>query len=255
MSTTRVHPGGATNLGITRRTLASWRKVTPWTVLPKAAIAALTPAEAAEICRGLYWMPVRGLDLPAGLGPGGVRFCRQFRAATRHPGAAASARRRRRWAVRPENPGRNRRSRRHPRRRPAHRHFCDSCPWLAPAARRFSTFGRGWTRCVATIRTAALAMAGTTLHLQPQGKTEMNLDFLSGYRTYIVAARHAGGRPRLRQSAFRYPQFHRPGAGQPGDGGAGLLLPAPGTEDQRQATSRTRIIHVTFSGFSLHIVA
>ena len=31
-------PGGATNMGITRKTLARWRKVTPWTGLPKAAV-------------------------------------------------------------------------------------------------------------------------------------------------------------------------------------------------------------------------
>ncbi len=30
-------PGGATNFGITRKTLARWRKISPWWELPKAA--------------------------------------------------------------------------------------------------------------------------------------------------------------------------------------------------------------------------
>ena len=60
-------PGGATNLGITRRTLAGWRKVSPWWNLPKTAVQALSAAEAGEIYRALYWSPVAGDDLPAGL--------------------------------------------------------------------------------------------------------------------------------------------------------------------------------------------
>jgi lysozyme family protein len=56
-------PGGATNLGITRATLAKARG-RPVTV---ADLKALTRAEAATIYRRLCWNAVRGDELPSGL--------------------------------------------------------------------------------------------------------------------------------------------------------------------------------------------
>lgn len=60
-------PGGATNLGITRKTLARWRKVTPWTDLPKSEVKGLTKAAVAPIYRAFYWDEINGDKLPAGL--------------------------------------------------------------------------------------------------------------------------------------------------------------------------------------------
>lgn len=60
-------PGGATNLGVTRKTLARWRNVSPWTDLPKSAVKALTKTDAAPIYRAYYWDEVNGDKLPAGL--------------------------------------------------------------------------------------------------------------------------------------------------------------------------------------------
>ena len=56
-------PGGATNMGITLGTLSTWRgrKVT------KAEVKNLTKSEAKEIYKKLYWLPVGGDALPAGL--------------------------------------------------------------------------------------------------------------------------------------------------------------------------------------------
>lgn len=62
-----VDPGGATNMGITHKTLARWRKVSPWWNLPKSAVQNLTKDEAGKIYRAQYWNTVRGDDLPAGL--------------------------------------------------------------------------------------------------------------------------------------------------------------------------------------------
>jgi hypothetical protein len=56
-------PGGATNRGITRATLARWRG----RPVSKAELRALGRAEAAAIYRALYWDALRGDDLPAGL--------------------------------------------------------------------------------------------------------------------------------------------------------------------------------------------
>jgi len=59
--------GGATNMGITSKTLARWRKIVPWSKLPKSAVKNLTLGEATEIYQAKYWRPVRGDELPFGL--------------------------------------------------------------------------------------------------------------------------------------------------------------------------------------------
>lgn len=56
-------PGGATNLGITRATLARWRG----RAVSKAEVRALTRSEASDIYRALYWDKIAGDALPAGL--------------------------------------------------------------------------------------------------------------------------------------------------------------------------------------------
>lgn len=56
-------PGGATNMGITQRTLAAWRK----TRVAKSDVRSLTHEEAASIYRAQYWAKVRADELPAGL--------------------------------------------------------------------------------------------------------------------------------------------------------------------------------------------
>ncbi len=56
-------PGGATNRGITRATLAAWRKKT----VSKQNVKNLTRHEAAQIYRANYWDKVCGDDLPSGV--------------------------------------------------------------------------------------------------------------------------------------------------------------------------------------------
>ena len=58
-----VDPGGATNMGITRATLAAVRGH----AVSKADVRALTRDEAADIYRSLYWKAVRGDELPGGV--------------------------------------------------------------------------------------------------------------------------------------------------------------------------------------------
>jgi lysozyme family protein len=56
-------PGGATNLGITRTTLAAWRG----RAVTEAEVLALSRDEAMAIYRARYWDVMRCGDLPAGL--------------------------------------------------------------------------------------------------------------------------------------------------------------------------------------------
>jgi len=57
-------PGGATNMGITRPTLARWLRVAR---VPVAAVRALSRAVAGRIYKALYWDRCEADALPAGL--------------------------------------------------------------------------------------------------------------------------------------------------------------------------------------------
>ena len=60
-------PGGATNFGVTRRTLAGWRGITPWQNLPVADARALGQPEATRIYRALYSYSCIAAQLTTGL--------------------------------------------------------------------------------------------------------------------------------------------------------------------------------------------
>jgi lysozyme family protein len=57
-------PGGATNMGITLRTLRDWRGDDSLTA---EAVRDMTEGEAREIYLARYWNPIRGDDLPPGI--------------------------------------------------------------------------------------------------------------------------------------------------------------------------------------------
>lgn len=173
-------PGGATNMGITRKTLARWRRITPWADLPKHEVERLTRDEMAAIYRTLYWDAVDADQMPAGIdlalfdfavnsGPDrAVRLLQSVLdvAADGVVGPVTIA------AAKAGEP------------RAVINGLCDRRLGFLGKLRTFATFGRGWTRRVAAIRAAALAMNTPTSPVQ--GSTPM--DFLSGYKTYIVAA-------------------------------------------------------------------
>ena len=174
-------PGGATNLGITHKTLARWRRISPWWDLPKSEVQKLSHGEAGQIYRALYWNACRAGELPAGIdlavfdyavNSGPDRAIRTLQAALGVVvdgqvgpltlGAADKAE-----AARIINA------------------ICDRRLGFLKALSTFPTFGNGWTKRVATVRAAALAAAPVKTQ-SSQGDTAM--DVLSGYKTYIVAA-------------------------------------------------------------------
>lgn len=65
-------PGGATNLGITIKTLAAWRK----RKVSKAEVKALTPADVIPIYKANYWDTMRCSLLPLGFAEIGSRHQR-----------------------------------------------------------------------------------------------------------------------------------------------------------------------------------
>ncbi|WP_083982391.1 glycoside hydrolase family 108 protein [Devosia soli] len=173
-------PGGATNMGITRKTLARWRKVSPWTALPKAEVATLTRGEAGQIYRANYWNASKANALPPGLDLALFDFAvnsgvdRAVRTLQATLGVAADG------EIGPEtltaiakgDP------------QGLVNALCDRRLRFLESLATFPTFGRGWTRRVAAIRAAAIAAAEKSSSMQR--RTVM--DILSGYRTYVVAA-------------------------------------------------------------------
>lgn len=152
-------PGGATNMGITHRTLAAWRG----RPVSKDDVRALSRTEAAAIYRALYWDKVRGDDLPDGLdlvtfdpavnsgvsrGAGWLQRALGVTADGRVGpvtlGAAASAE-----AV------------------ATIKRACEIRMGFLTGLRTWGTFGRGWSRRVASVEAVsvrmALAAAGATV--------------------------------------------------------------------------------------------
>lgn len=146
-------PGGATNHGITRATLAAWRG----RAVSKAEVRALTRAEAAAIYRARYWDAVKADLLPAGIdyavfdaavNSGPARAAKWLQAAVRVPqdgivGPVTLAAARTAAAD-------------------AARTIGDICAIRLAFLRALSTwpvFGRGWERRVGDVKTEALAMA------------------------------------------------------------------------------------------------
>ena len=182
-------PGGATNLGITRKTLARWRAVTPWWSLAKSEVQGLDRAEAAKIYRSSYWNRVNASKLPVGLDLALFDF-----AVNSGPDRAVKTLQVRLGVVADGQVG--------PLTLNAIKTqvalkgaaglidaLCDRRLDFLTRLATFAVFGKGWTTRVAAIRKAALAAAGSTsspsTSSQPWSET---MTALSGYKTYIVAA-------------------------------------------------------------------
>lgn len=173
-------PGGATNMGITRKTLARWRKISPWTDLPKSSVASLKREEAALIYRANYWNPSRAGEMPVGVdlalfdfavNSGPDRAIRTLQTALGVPadgevGPVTLAALRTADLTRLVN------------------NVCDRRLTFLQGLSTFAVFGRGWTRRVAETRAAAVG----DVKLPPTMKWRTTMTMLSGYRTYIVAA-------------------------------------------------------------------
>lgn len=144
-------PGGATNLGITRATLARWRG----RPVSKAEVRALTRAEAAKIYRALYWDEVGADALPDGLdfavfdycvnsGPGRAARALQSVAGTRTDGRIGRITL---VAVALRDPS------------DLIMAYCRKRLSFLESLRTFAVFGRGWRRRVQETQALALEMA------------------------------------------------------------------------------------------------
>jgi lysozyme family protein len=144
-------PGGATNMGITLATLSDHRK----RKVTKAEVRALTKEEASEIYRLRYWSPIRGDDLPAGIdlatmdatvnsGLGrGPKWTQKALGVAQdgHIGPATLK------AARASDPV------------AVIKAACAARMGFLRGLRTWGTFGRGWSRRVASVEAVGVAMA------------------------------------------------------------------------------------------------
>ncbi|WP_338722970.1 glycoside hydrolase family 108 protein [Devosia sp. XK-2] len=174
-------PGGATNMGITRKTLARWRNISPWWALPKIEVKQLGRAEAAVIYKAGYWDQCRAEEMPPGVDLAMFDYAvnsgpdRAIRALQSILAVAVDGR------VGPLTLGAL-------ARRDAAKlieALCDRRLGFLKALSTFPIFGRGWTGRVETVRAAALAEAPKS---SSSTSGDWIMDILSGYKTYIVAA-------------------------------------------------------------------
>ncbi|MDB5510264.1 MAG: hypothetical protein JWL93_2733 [Hyphomicrobiales bacterium] len=144
-------PGGATNLGVTRATLAAWRGHG----VRREDVRALERTEAGAIYRRLYWDEVRGDDLPAGLDA--VMF---DHAVNSGPRAAVVALQK---SLRVTVDGRlgpaTLRAARAAHTKILIGDLCARRRRFLARLKTFRSFGRGWTRRVADVESRALIMA------------------------------------------------------------------------------------------------
>lgn len=192
-------PGGATNMGITHKTLALWRKVTPYWDLPKSEIKALKRSEAAAIYRANYWDKIKGDDLPSGLdyavmdyavnsGPGRAAKALQRLVGVAEDGQIGPDTLREVAAVHPDNLA------------SLIAAYCDGRMAFLRGLPTFPTFGKGWTSRVTGVRKLALEMAGDKLPIDLPDEPETpasepaNKPSRVGWVVFaIVAAAAAGG--------------------------------------------------------------
>ncbi|SHE39050.1 glycoside hydrolase family 108 protein [Devosia limi] len=177
-------PGGATNLGITRKTLARWRNISPWWALGVDQVKALGRGEAARIYRSLYWERANATRLPPGLDLAVFDFAvnsgpdRAIKLLQRELGVLADG-----WigpltlaAIGSRNVA------------ALVNALCDRRMNFLNRLSTFATFGKGWSARVAAIRKAALAMADSVPLTPTKPDWSQTMAILAGYRTYIIAA-------------------------------------------------------------------
>lgn len=181
-------PGSATNMGITRRTLAEWRGVSPWSDLPKSAVMALSRVEAAEIYQARYWSKCAADLLPTGLDFALFDFAvnsgptRAVKYLQIQIGVEADG------IVGPRTLSAVEKCRRGRGAKQLIETLCDNRLNFLRGLNTFSTFGRGWTTRVATVRGQALKDASSFPETQNHPNRSGPMNMLSGYKTYIVAA-------------------------------------------------------------------
>jgi len=179
-------PGGTTNFGITRKTLARWRKVSPWWKLPKSEVKNLKLPEVKTIYLTLFWDRCRASIMPSGLdyalfdfavNSGPSRAIKNLQAVL---GVSRDA------IIGPQTFNAIQRQQTAGKIRDLIIKLNNRRLGFLRRLSNFKTFGRGWKNRVANVQRVALAAAAPPLNKTPKTR-KVKMNILSGYKTYIVA--------------------------------------------------------------------
>ncbi len=177
-------PGGATKFGITRKTLARFRGISPWWQLPKIAVKKMGRIEAAQIYFKYYWLRTQADELPEALA-----FTMFDYAVNSGPRRAISEIQ---IIVRTDVDGIV-----GPKTKLAIKEYCkrsslqdllsqyiENRHSFLRKLKTYSVFGSGWRNRITHVKqqAAKLLKRNTTFH---KGTSKLNI--LSGYKTYLVA--------------------------------------------------------------------
>lgn len=154
-------PGGATNMGITFAVLQRWRGAP----ITKTDVRNLTKAEAAAIYESNYWRPIRGDDLPLGVDLSTMDYgvnsgpSRSVRDLQRVVGVNADG------VVGPVTLA----AAAHAPRATIKAH-CARRLSFVQGLKIWDTFGKGWSRRIATVEATALGWVSTKAQLEADAK-------------------------------------------------------------------------------------
>jgi lysozyme family protein len=181
-------PGGATNMGITRKTLARWRAISPWWKLAKAEVRNLGKKEAATIYRALYWKNAKADKMPPGpalalfdfaVNSGVGRAVRVLQSilGVRRDGIAGPITL---GAVDAFVAARGAAALIHA--------LSGRRLGFLQKLKIFAVFGKGWTRRVSATKARALSLVVRAPLSDKIEKRKPEMNLLNGYKTYIIAA-------------------------------------------------------------------
>lgn len=180
-------PGGATNKGITHKTLAQWRGISPWSALSKQEVKSLSDDEISKIYRSLYWQRCRADEFPKGIdlavfdfavNSGPNRAVRYLQSVLRVPQDGY---------IGPVTLGALRFQQTQAQQEQVIRVICARRRGFLQRLKIFDVFGRGWMNRVRDVEKRALAMCQSSSEDNAfQQNKETKMDVLSGYKTYIA---------------------------------------------------------------------
>ncbi len=182
-------PGGATNMGITRKTLALWRGIKPWSKLPKNEVKRIKMTEVRAIYKARYWDLIRANKLPSGLDLALFDFAVNSGVARAAKTLQTLLKVRRDGIVGVITLRALKREIERVGVAVIIKNICQIRLSFLQRLSIFSTFGRGWKRRVASVLRVSLGLVdiGEDINFEKEKRTK-KMNILSGYKTYIMGA-------------------------------------------------------------------
>lgn len=176
-------PGGATKFGITLKTLANWRKVSPWWQLPKQAVKQMGRIEASKIYFQLYWRRSGADRMPEALGFAVFDYAVNSGPQTAIKQLQKLLKIKADGIVGPVTEAAVRQYCRQFSQDRLLENYLSQRLGFLKSLRTFAVFGRGWSNRIAKVLAISKKIISETN--QKKGPTTMNI--LTGYKTYLVA--------------------------------------------------------------------